>query len=111
MRFGTQHGKRARRRSKMTPESKVKTQVKRILDDNQVYYFMPPGMGLGRGGIPDIIACVNGHFLGIECKAGKGKTTALQDRELAAIRAAGGTAVTINEDSLHTLKVIVDAFR
>lgn len=95
----------------MTPEAKVKTQVKRILDDNHVYYFMPPGMGLGRGGIPDIIACVNGHFLGIECKAGKGKTTALQDRELAAIQAAGGTAAIINEENIHTLKELISEIR
>jgi Holliday junction resolvase len=54
---------------------------------------------LGKLGIPDIIACVNGYFLAIECKAGKGKTTALQDRELENIRAAGGvTMVVYNND-------------
>ena len=92
----------------MTPEAKVKAQVRRILTDSHIYFFSPPGSGYGRAGIPDIVGCANGHFVGIECKAGKGKTTALQDRELESIRAHGGTALTINENNLHTLKGILD---
>lgn len=88
----------------MTPEAKVKLAVKKLLDSKGIYHFSPPGMGLGRAGIPDIIACWNGQFLGIECKAGKGKTTALQERELAAIRAAGGFAFVARETNLDELK-------
>jgi Holliday junction resolvase len=52
---------------------------------------------MGRSGVPDIICCVDGNFLAIECKAGKGKTTALQDVEIESIRRAGGTALVVNE--------------
>ena len=79
----------------MTPEARTKTRVRRVLDIHKVYHFMPTGAGFGRSGLPDIVACVNGRFLGIECKAGKGKTTALQEREMARIDAAGGTAMVI----------------
>jgi Holliday junction resolvase len=58
---------------------------------------------MGRAGIPDIICCARGRFLAIECKAGKGTTTALQEKELAAIRAAGGVALVINESNLTLL--------
>ena len=88
----------------MTPEGAVKRDVKRLLVSMGVYYFMPVSNGMGRHGIPDIIACVNGHFLAIEAKAGKGKTAALQAREIALIQAAGGTALIINEGNLHVLK-------
>ena len=87
-----------------TPEAKIKAQVRRILADSDAYFFMPPGSGYGRAGIPDVVGCVRGKFLAIECKAGKGKTTALQDRELNAIRAAGGMAWVINENNLIELK-------
>ena len=87
-----------------TPEGRVKDAVRKILTEFGIYHFMPPGMGFGRAGIPDIIGCFQGKFIAIECKAGKGKTTALQDRELSAIRAAGGTAMVINEDGLIELK-------
>ena len=82
----------------MTPEAKTKQRVRKILDDASVYHFNPFGGGYGRAGIPDIIACVNGFFLAIECKAGKGKTTALQDRELEDIRAAGGIPMVVYDD-------------
>ena len=87
-----------------TPERKVKAQVADILKEYGVYYFFPPANGLGRAGIPDIIACAWGQFLAIECKAGKGQTTALQERELAAIRAAGGWAMVVRETDIPDLK-------
>ena len=90
-----------------TPEKKVKDKVKSIFTAHEVYFFSPATHGFGRSGVPDIVACVNGCFLAIECKAGKGKTTALQDRELIAIHKAGGSAVVINETSLHTLQGII----
>lgn len=84
-----------------TPEAKVKAAVKKLLAELGVYYFMPAANGYGRAGIPDIICCVNGTFLAIECKAGKGRTTALQDRELNAIAAAGGIAVIVTDDPMY----------
>ena len=86
-----------------TPEAAVKAAVKRILDAHNVYYFPPATGGYGRSGVPDIVCCVKGYFLAIECKAGNDKTTVLQDRELQAIRDAGGMAVVINEDNLDYL--------
>lgn len=90
-----------------TPESKVKASVRKILNELDVYHFMPPGNGFGRAGIPDIIGCMNGHFIAIECKAGKGKTTALQERELQWIGDAGGFAFVAREDNLEELKQLL----
>ena len=87
-----------------TPEKKVKTAVSRLLVEMGIYFFMPAANGFGRAGIPDIICCFGGRFIAIECKAGKGVTTALQDRELAAIRTAGGMAVVVNETNIDELK-------
>ena len=90
-----------------TPEKKVKTQVKKQLDEMGIYHFSPFQAGMGRAGIPDIIACYRGLFLAIECKAGKGKTTALQEREINAIRAAKGLAFVINEENVNNLKELL----
>ena len=86
-----------------TPEGKVKDKVVKILKEHKVYYFFPVTGGFGMSGIPDIICCHNGRFIAIECKAGKNKTTALQDAHLARIRAAGGVAVVINEENVNGL--------
>ena len=86
-----------------TPEGKVNDKVVKILKQYGVYYFFPVTGGFGMSGIPDIICCHNGRFIAIECKAGKNKTTALQDAHLARIRAAGGVAVVINEENVNGL--------
>jgi len=78
--------------------------VRKLLVDFGIYYFSPSANGYGRAGIPDIICCFGGRFIAIECKAGKGVTTALQDRELAAIRTAGGMTMVVNEINIQELK-------
>lgn len=90
-----------------TPEAKVKARVKKTLDEMGIYHFSPFQAGMGRAGIPDIICCYNGLFVAIECKAGKGKTTALQEREINAIRTAKGLAFVINEDNVDHLKELL----
>ena len=90
-----------------TPESKVKKRVREVLDKLGIYHFMPPANGFGRAGIPDIIACMDGHFIAIECKAGKGTTTALQERELDRIHNAGGTTYIAREDNIDELQQIL----
>ena len=91
----------------LTPEKKVKDKIVRILKDESVYYFFPATHGYGRSGVPDIICCVNGHFIGIEVKAGKNKPTALQIAEIEAIRRNGGTAVVANEENWDMVRALV----
>lgn len=88
----------------VTKEGAVKAKVKKMLDAYECYHFSPMTGGYGNSGIPDIIACYNGKFIAIECKAGKGKTTALQEKNLEAIRTAGGAALVINEHNLSELQ-------
>ena len=94
-----------------TPEKKVKAKVVEVLKAHGVYYFFPATFGMGRGGVPDIVCCYRGKFLAIECKAGAGKTTALQERELAAIKAAGGTQLVVNEKNLGEVALLLNVLR
>jgi Holliday junction resolvase len=91
----------------LTPEGKVKAKVVKILRDEGVYYFFPATHGYGRSGVPDIICCVAGKFLAIECKAGGNKPTALQVREIETIRQAGGVAVVTDETNWDMVSGLV----
>lgn len=88
----------------MTPESKVKARVKKILTELGAYYAMPVTGGFGNSGVPDFLICVKGKFYGIECKANGGKPTALQLKHLDDIRKAGGVALVIDETNVETLR-------
>ena len=88
----------------MTPEAKVKASVVKLLKKYDVYHFFPATHGFGRSGVPDIICCAKSMFLAIERKAGAGKTTALQDRELKRISDNGGVTFVINENNQPMLE-------
>ncbi len=90
-----------------TPEAKVKAKIRKILDEHGVYYAMPIGTGYGNSGVPDFLCCVRGKFLAIEAKAGKGKTTALQDAHIERIRECGGHAVIVNEQNIGALPLLL----
>ena len=85
----------------MTPEAKVKQKVKQILKKHGVYFFNPVTGGYGSSGVPDIVGCYQGRFIGIETKAGKGKPTALQDKNLMDIVNSGGISVIVNEKGIE----------
>jgi len=94
----------------MTPESKVKAKLYKVLKEWGVYYFSPVTGGYGKSGVPDIICCYKGRFIAIECKAGKNKPTPLQEAEMEKIRTAQGVAAVINEDNIDLLEQILKGF-
>jgi Holliday junction resolvase len=59
--------------------------------------------GYGHSGVPDIIACYKGKFVGIECKSGKNVPTLLQENNMKRIRTAGGYTIVVNESNISTL--------
>jgi Holliday junction resolvase len=92
----------------MTPEAKVKKKVITILKEHGAFYFTPVTGGFGHSGIPDIVACFNGKFIGIECKAGDKKPTALQNKVLEDIRSARGFALVVNESNLQDVVDVIN---
>ena len=82
--------------------------ITKQLDSLGCYYFFPATGGYGKSGVPDIVGCYKGKFFGIECKAGKGKTTALQDMHLSKIAIAGGIAEVVNEENMHDIVNILN---
>ena len=89
-------------------EKWVKQQVVKMLKARNVYYFFPIAGAYTSIGVPDIVACIKGRFVGIECKAGTNRPTELQLRNLEAIRDNGGHAWVVNENDLETLERNLD---
>lgn len=91
----------------MTPEGKVKRRVTKILQKFGAYYFSPVTGGFGRSGVPDIVVCYQGVFIGIECKAGDNKPTALQLKNLEDIHTNGGWGMIVNEDTAEDVEAVL----
>lgn len=59
---------------------------------SDVFFWKEHGGPYGTSGIPDIIICYKGRFIGMECKLPGGRLTELQKCALDKINRAGGIA-------------------
>lgn len=76
----------------MSPEGFEKKAISKHLDKLGCFYFKPAMNGFGKSGVPDIVVCLDGYFIGIEVKRENKKPTPIQERRMAEIRKAGGVA-------------------
>lgn len=70
-------------------ESKIQKDILAYLRKNKIFHIRFQAQS-NINGIPDIICCYNGLFIGLELKQEKGRATELQKRKLDAINNAGG---------------------
>lgn len=86
---------------RVTPEGKVKKEIKAWLDVQNVYYFMPVQTGYGRRTV-DILLCWRGRFVAVEVKRPGSNAKKFQARIIDAVEKAGGTGVSVDSlDALH----------
>lgn len=88
-----------------TPESKVKKRVVDLLKSYGVYFFYPVTGGYGRSGVPDIVCCWKGRFMGIECKTRGNPPTQLQMKNLMEIVDQGGISLLVDETGIGVLSL------
>lgn len=90
----------------MAAEKQFEIKVKKFLDQNRIWYVKTWSNGVQRSGIPDILACVNGYFVGIELKAPKGKPSELQIYNLKKIHESGGFSFLLYPDDFDDSTII-----
>lgn len=86
----------------MTPEARVKNQVKKILAEYKpLYGWWPVPNGMGASSL-DFVGCFRGVFFAVETKAPGKKPTARQDLCIQEMRAAGGIVFVIDGEEGYT---------
>lgn len=88
-------------------EKNFENKIKKFLKDNGCWYVKFFANRMTKSGIPDILACVNGHFVAIEVKAQNGKPSDLQLYNVKKIREAGGVAIILYPDSFDEFKKLI----
>ncbi len=74
----------------MTEQQGPQKKILRYLDSIGAYSIKI--VQANRAGVPDIICCLNGFFVAIECKRKGNKAKVLQEYKIEKIKAAGGIA-------------------
>ena len=93
----------------MAEEKRFEEKVKRWLTKRGAWWikYAPTGLGC-RAGVPDVLACVDGRFYGIELKASDGRPSELQKRAVRRIREAGGIGVVLYPSGWAAFKDAVE---
>ena len=93
-------------------ERDIVAAVKRYLSTlgEDVFFWKEHGGPYGTSGIPDIIICYKGRFIGMECKLPGGRLTELQKRAIAKINRAGGIARRVENvaDAQSIIRLVDD---
>lgn len=96
----------------MAHEKTFENKIKKFLKSQCAYFFKYWGGGtFTKAGIPDIIACVNGQFMGIEVKASCGRPSELQIYNLKQIDEVGGFAILLYPEDFDTFKNFIIALK
>lgn len=89
-------------------ERDIVTAIKRYLASlgSDVFFWKEHGSVYGTNGVPDIICCYKGRFLGLECKLPGGRLTKLQKRTIEKINRAGSVACRV--ESVEDVKRVIE---
>lgn len=89
----------------MAEEKLFENKIKRWLKDHGCWFVKYWSDGkFTQNGVPDILACVGGYFVGIEVKASNGRPSELQLHNIRQIRKAGGYAWVVYPSGWETLE-------
>lgn len=92
----------------MAQEKVFEMKIKRYLKERGCYSVKFFANSYTKVGVPDILACVKGHFVGIEVKAQNGHPSELQLHNVEQIKKAGGLAYIVYPSGWEKLKGIID---
>ncbi len=73
---------------------------------SDMFFWKEHGEPYGTSGVPDIICCYKGRFLGLEVKLPTGRLTELQKRAIRKINQAGGIACRV--ESVEDVKRVIE---
>lgn len=73
-----------------TPEQVIKKDIKAYISRIGGFWSVIQGGPFSKPGDPDIVCCINGHYVGIEAKTKTGRATELQLQRGREIEKAGG---------------------
>lgn len=88
-------------------EKAFENKVKEFLKSENCWVLKTWSNGVQRAGVPDLLVCCNGYFLGVELKAEKGKPSDLQLWNIEKIREAGGIAFVLYPSGFEMFKNII----
>ena len=90
------------------PEKQFENKVKKYLASKGCWVLKTFSNGVQRAGVPDLLICCNGYFLGVEVKSETGKPTELQEWNIRKIQEAGGIAMVLYPNQFEEFQQTIE---
>lgn len=100
-----------RRWHKLAEEKNFERRIVKALKQKGAWILKTHGGAMQRGGIPDLLCCINGMFLGLELKASNGRVSELQKHNICEIRKSGGLAFVVYPDDFDAVMELIDRMK
>lgn len=92
----------------MAQEKNFENRIKKFLQEKGCWFIKYwGGAAYTKSGIPDLLICCNGYFIGVEVKALKGKPSELQLYNIRKINEACGIAIVLYPDQFDDFKYMI----
>lgn len=91
----------------MAQEKRFEEKVKKFLKEQGCWILKTWSNGVQRSGVPDLLVCCNGYFVGVELKAENGKPSELQLWNIDKIREAGGIAIVLYPEKFKEFQDLI----
>lgn len=89
-------------------EKTFENQVKNFLKSKGCWVLKTWSNGVQRQGVPDLLVCCNGYFIGVELKNETGKPSVLQLWNIKEIRKSGGIGIVLYPDQFDQFKEMIE---
>jgi hypothetical protein len=95
----------------MAAEKNFENRLKKFLEDEGCWFVKFFANAYTKSGVPDLLVCCNGYFLGVEVKAPNGKPSELQKRNIFQINQSNGIGIVLYPDQFDKFKTMIRYLR
>ena len=88
----------------MAEEKNLENRIKKWLTEKGCYWVKYFGCAYTRSGVADLLCCIKGKFVALECKSSIGKMSELQKHEAKKVIASGGLSYCVNPKNWDEVK-------
>ena len=88
-------------------EKAFQTKLIKLIEKNNGYVVKFNASAISKIGVPDLLACINGKFVGLEVKKENGKPTDIQLWNIEKIKKSGGIAMVVKPSNYESVEKLI----
>ena len=88
-------------------EKAFQSKLIKLIEKNNGYVVKFNASAISKIGVPDLLACINGKFIGLEVKKENGKPTEIQLWNIEQIKKSGGIAMIVKPSDYENVEKLI----